>query len=249
LEFDTVPIRLRRLWLPAAILAALVPVFIGLGVWQLQRAEEKRVLQEEYDRGTNAAPLQLDTRVQNAQQLRFHRIVVRGVYDPDYQILIDNRVRRGVPGYHVVTPLKIEGGDTRLLVNRGWIALGATREHLPNIDTPAGRQEISGVATVPAEKVFTLGEAPSLERGWQPLWPHLDLQRYRASVPFAVQPVVLLLDADSAHGFTREWSRLDAGIALHQGYAFQWFALAVLAAIILALMLRRASRPEPQMPA
>jgi surfeit locus 1 family protein len=232
-----VTVFVRLPWLPAAILVALVPLFVGLGWWQLQRADEKRALQQEYDRRSDEAPLQLATPVQAGTTLRFRRVLARGVYDSDYQILIDNRVHGGVPGYHVITPLRIEGGDTRVLVNRGWVALGASRAQLPSVDPPAGVQEISGVATVPAEKPFTLGSSNA--PGWQPVWLHLDMQRYAGAVPFAVQPAVVLLDANRAHGYVREWSRLDAGIAVHQGYAFQWFALAALALVIAALLLRR----------
>lgn len=228
------------LWLPAAILAALVPAFGALGLWQLHRADEKRAWQAEYDQRSTAAPLQLGSALVSAAEQRYRRVNVRGSFDTDYQILIDSRVHRGVPGYHVVTPLRLEGGDTRVLINRGWVQMGASRAQLPPIETPPGVQQLSGIAMVPLDKVFTLGEPPPLTSGWQPLWPRLDMRRYTAAVPFAVQPIVLLLDADAAHGYTREWSRLDAGIALHQGYAFQWFGLAALALVIMLALLRRA---------
>src|SRR5687768_15480253 len=107
----------HSLWIPAAILALLVPLFVRLGLWQLQRAEVKQALQHEYDQRSNEAPLRLGAQVGSIGELRYRRLVVRGVYDPDYQILIDNRVNRGAVGYYVLTPFQLEGGDTRLLVN------------------------------------------------------------------------------------------------------------------------------------
>jgi surfeit locus 1 family protein len=97
------------------------------------------------------------------------------------------------------------------------------------------------VATVPSEKNFMLAKPEPLDRGWQLVWQNMDMARYRAAVPFPVQPVVVLLDPESnAGGFTREWSRLNAGIAVHQGYAFQWFMLAVgLVVIYFFMSLRR----------
>ena len=96
---------------------------------------------------------------------------------------------------------------------------------------------------VPAQKVFQLGEEKPLGKDWQAVWQHLDMRRYAQVAPFKLQPVVILLDpASAAGGFTRAWTRLDAGIAVHQGYAFQWFSLAVaLGAIYLLLGFRRAS--------
>ena len=157
-------------------------------------------------------------------------------------------MHQGRVGYHVITPLRLENSEARLLVNRGWVAIGEGRDRLPAVDAPAGLQQVSGVATVPAEKYFTLREPDPLDRGWQRVWQNMDMARYGAAVPFPVQPVVVLLDPTSgAGGFTREWSRLDAGISVHQGYAFQWFMLAAgLAAIYLFMSLRRRGVDQEQ---
>lgn len=233
------PVRRFRPGLITTVVAALLlPLFVYLGYWQMQRAEEKRQMQAEYDTRANGPAVQVERRVQRADELQFYRVVAKGHYETDYQILIDNRVHQGRVGYHVITPLRLQDSEVRLLVNRGWIALGESRERLPVIDTPEGLQQITGVATVPAEKYFALARP---EPGWQRVWQNMDMARYGASVPFPVQPVVVLLDpADAAGGFTRDWSRLDAGISVHQGYAFQWFMLAAaLASIYLFMGLRR----------
>lgn len=243
------PRRFRPGPLPSIAVALLLPLFLYLGYWQLQRAEEKRLLQAEYDTRANGPAVQVERRVQRVEELRFYRVVARGYYETDRQILIDNRVHRGRVGYHVITPLRLENSEVRLLVNRGWVALGESRERLPAADAPAGLQQVSGVATVPAEKYFTLGRPEPPGGGWQRVWQNMDMARLRAAVPFPVQPVVVLLDPTSgAGGFTREWSRLDAGISVHQGYAFQWFMLAAaLATVYLFMSLRRrgAGTPEP----
>jgi len=228
---------------PTLAVLVLFPLFLFLGQWQLHRAEEKRLLQSEYDGRANGPAVQIEGRVQRAEELRFYRVVAKGRYEPEHQILIDNRVHQGRAGYHVITPLHLESSDVRVLVNRGWIALGEDRGRLPEFKTPQESQTITGVATVPAEKFFTLAKPAS---GWQRVWQNMDLTRYAASVPFPVQPVVVLLDADSsAGGFTREWSRLDTGISVHQGYAFQWFMLAAaLLSIYLFLGFRRPGRNE-----
>ncbi len=215
-----------RFW-PTLATALLVPLFVGLGFWQLERAGQKSELQAEYDARLRGPVVAIGASLQPAEELRFYRVVARGRYDTSHQLLIDNRVHQGRVGYHVVTPLKIEASDTRVLVNRGWIALGRDREHLPAIDTPAGVQEITGVAVVPAEHVFTLGAPVAAGGAWETVWQNIDMPRFRASVTYPVQPVVVLLDPSSAAGgLVRDWSRLDAGIATHKAYAFQWFVLA-----------------------
>jgi surfeit locus 1 family protein len=149
----------------------------------------------------------------------------------------------------VITPLRIRGSDVRVLVNRGWVPLGQSRELLPQAPAPDGLEKVTGVATVPRDKVFTLGRPEPLAAPWTPLWQHMDMKRYAEAVPFALQPVVVLLDPDSAAGgFERQWLRLDAGIAVHQGYAFQWFMLAVALLVIYAVIGVRAARARGRGP-
>lgn len=230
---------------PTLAAALLLPLLVGLGSWQLNRAEFKRQLQAEYDRYQTAPARHLGWALESVEDLRFRRLTVRGRYDPDHQILLDNRVHQGQAGYHVITPLRIEGGDTRVLVNRGWVATGPDRQRLPVVVPPAGLMEITGVATVPA-RGFQLGATRAAEAGWQRVWPYLDVAEYAQAAPFAVQPVVLLLDPDGpGDGLVRHWLRLDAGIRTHQGYALTWFSLAVaLAAIYLLVNIRRESDVE-----
>lgn len=237
--------RFRPRLVPSIAAAVLLPLFLFLGYWQLQRAEEKRQLQGEYDARANGPAVLVEGRLQRPEELQFYRVIARGYYETDYQVLVDNRVHQGQAGYHVITPLRLVDSPVRLLVNRGWVALGASRERLPAVEAPAGLQQITGVATVPSEKYFTL-EKPELPGGnWQRVWQNLDLNRYAGAVPFPVQPVVVLLAPDSpAGGFVRDWGRLDAGISVHQGYAFQWFLLAAaLLALYLFLSWRRLGTP------
>lgn len=211
---------------PTLLVLVCLPVFVGLGFWQLERAEEKLRLQAEYDARASGPPVTVAPYPQRAEQLQFYRVRARGHYDPGYQVLLDNRVHQGRAGYHVLTPLRIEGGELRVLVNRGWVPLGADRTQLPHIEAPPGLQEITGIATVPAEQVFSLGDPTPVTRHWPQVWQHMDLRQYAALVPFPVQPVVVLLDPELPGGYVRDWQRLDSGIAVHQGYAVQWFALA-----------------------
>ena len=220
------------LW-PTLATAILIPLLVGLGFWQLDRAAQKQRLQAEYDRGQDTTPTRLRPVLETAESLRFHRVIVRGHYEPEYQILIDNRVHRGQAGYHVLTPLRIENGNVRVLVNRGWVSLGPDRAQTPRIETPNSLVEVEGVATVPQIGGFHLGTARPPAPGWQTLWQYLDLTEYARHVSFPLQPVVILLDPESAAGgFARQWARLDTGIATHQGYAFTWFSLAVALATI-----------------
>jgi surfeit locus 1 family protein len=219
-----------RLW-PTLALLVLVPTFISLGQWQWRKAEAKSELQSLLDARSHEPAVQLAGAPVDAASLRYRRVVVRGEYEPAYQILIDNRVYGEQAGYHLLTPLRIAGSDLRVLVNRGWLPAGADHQQLPALATPAGPLEVRGLAQLPTQKFFTLGDSAAglnpAATGWQPLWQNLDLAAYRKAVPFAVQPVVILLDPDSpAGGFVRDWPRPDERIERHIGYAWQWFGFA-----------------------
>lgn len=211
---------------PTLALLVLVPAFIALGQWQWHKAEAKSELQNLLDARSREPAVQLAGTPVDAASLRYRRLVVRGEYEPAYQILIDNRVYQEQAGYHVLTPLRIEGSDMRVLVNRGWLPASADHQQLPAVAAAPGTLEVRGLAQVPGNKFFTLGTAQPTAT-LAPLWQNLDLAAYQKAVPFAVQPVVILLDPDSpAGGFARDWPRPDERIERHIGYAWQWFGFA-----------------------
>ncbi len=207
------------------LVAVLVPIFVSLGQWQWHKAADKTARQAQIDARSREPAVQLAASPVDAESLRDRRILVRGRYEPQYQILVDNRVHQERAGYHVITPLRIDGSDMRVLVNRGWIPATPDR-HLPAVETPTDTVDLIATAVVPGTRFFTLAADPATP-GWQTLWQNLDLARYRQAVGFPLQPVVLQLDPQSdGAGFVRDWPRADERIERHLGYAWQWFGFA-----------------------
>lgn len=243
---QTNPLRFRPRLIPTIATLLLLPALISLGQWQAHKAEQKQALQETYDQREQGIFLQVDAHPLNPEAVRYSRVVARGRYDPAYQILLDNQVHEGMAGYHVLTPLRIEGGDMRVLVNRGWVPVGRDRNILPDTDVPQGVMEVTGYAVVPSGKFFELERPEDLRSGWQKVWQNLDLKRYMGAVQFPLQPVVIRLDpASSAGGYVREWPRPDARIEVHRGYALQWYGMAaVLMVFYLVTSIRKAANDD-----
>ena len=218
--------RFRPRLMPTLATAALLPLLVHLGLWQYNKAQQKLALQHAYDAAALRPPLPIDGRPPAPERLGNRRVVLTGEYEPRYQILLDNQVYREAAGYHVVTPLRLMGSDTGVLVDRGWVPVGRDRSRLPRIETPAGKVVVQGSVWLPPTRTFTLGEPERLGGAWQPVWQSVDLARYRAAVPFPVQPFLVRLDPASTGGFVREWPRPDARAATNLGYAFQWFGMA-----------------------
>ena len=218
---------------------ALAAGCIQLGNWQLGKAERKQAAQALLDQRGADTPVSLGSTRADADSLRSRPVSIRGRFETEHQFLVDNRVHREQAGYHVITPFHLDGGNMRVLVNRGWIPAPARHADIPRVDTPSGPLELRGTAVVPGTRFFTLGGGNS-DSAWQPVWQNLDLARFAGLVPWPVQPVVVQLDAAAPAGFVRDWPRPDERLERHLSYAYQWYGFAASAVLIwLALGWRR----------
>ena len=219
--------RFRPKLIPTLATIAALPMLVSFGHWQANRANQKQTLQDTFDSRATQMAVKIPRELLNPEEFRYRKVVVRGRFEPANQILLDNRVHSDQAGYHVITPFRIENSELYILVNRGWVALGADRAVLPKINTPQEMMEIIGVAVLPPSKIYEL-KPPEITVGWQAVWQNMDIKRYREAVPFQLQPIIIQLDKDSPAGFVREWPRPDNRIQTHRGYAFQWYGMAAM---------------------
>lgn len=223
--------RFRPKLIPTLATLALLPLLLSLGQWQANKAEYKQQLQQTYDRREQGGPLLIGTEPL-PPEARYRTVLARGYYESDYQILLDNQIHDGKAGYQVLTPLRVEGSDVRVLVYRGWVPLGADRNTPPAAEPPAGNVTATGMADQPTGRYMELADtrkpAQSRQGDWQYVWQNLDMERYKNAVPFPLQTLAIRLDADAQGGYVREWTRPAARIDVHRGYAVQWYAMAVL---------------------
>lgn len=226
----------------------LVPLFLAAGQWQWNKARVKADLQRELELRTAEPAVDIPTALLvDAPSLRYRKIAARGRYEPERQILIDNRMHQERAGYHVVTPLRLAGSDIRLLVNRGWIPAPADRRQVPQVDTPTGDVSVIGTAAIPATRFFVLGaDGTEGNAAWRTVWQNLDIDRYGKAVDFPIQPIVLELDADSgAGGFVREWRRPDERRQTNLSYALQWWGFAATTVVLWLVFNVPWKRSEP----
>jgi len=226
-------------WVPALLLLIAVPLFVRLGLWQLDRADQKRERAEVLAERAKMPPLDLVSPVGDPEPLRFRILRAHGVYEPEGQILIDNRHYGTRLGFHVITPLRIAGSDRRVLVNRGWIPAGPDGAPAP-APVPHGEVEVTGQTHIPLPPAIVLGGDSQAARGWGDRWPYLTIDLYAARAPYPVEPVVILQDPDDPDGFVRIWPQELPKEGMHIGYAIQWFAFAAIALVLTVIFsLRR----------
>ena len=221
------------LW-PSVAFLVLFPILLSLGFWQMERAGDKQALIERRADSEATAPLDLNRVAQLEEQDRYRPALVRGRYEAGQQWLLDNRVRHGQPGYHVFTPFRLEGQPApTLLVNRGWVAVGASREYLPRLPVPEGRVTLSGRLDTPASVGLVLGEVPLESVADRVLVQSLDIAALARARGLELLPFALVLDEGGPGGLQYDWSPVPPmGPEKHLGYAVQWFGLAVALLII-----------------
>lgn len=199
-----------------------------LGNWQLNRAAEKVRLQQRMDRGSDQAAVHVGRDLLSAGDIVYLRVEATGEFIPGDTVYVDNRTRDGVPGYEVVSALRIDSGVPALLVNRGWVAAGVERAHLPEVRTLPGRVKVEGIALPGDPRMFELSK--QVRSG--PVWQNVTVERYSKAFGLQLQPIIVRAQNDLGDGLLRDWPRPDVGIDRHRAYAFQWFAMALAILII-----------------
>ncbi len=235
--------------LPTLAVLLVIPVMIALGQWQLDRATEKQLSFEQFAQRRAMPPLPLDAAdagVWKYPVMRYRKIVARGRYDVGMHLLLDNQVMNGAVGYLVYTPFLLEGAEAYILVNRGWIAAGADRNVVPELETPPGVLSLEGVAARPPPPGIRMGEnvpevlAPNLVR-----MQRIEMKQMVQEYSGKLIPYELRLDPAAVSGFLRQWAAPGSGHERHLGYAFQWFAMAAAVAILYVVLNFRREGPRP----
>lgn len=221
---------LRRYALPALAALMVVVLTASLGRWQLRRADEKRVLQARADAAARAEPVSVPAAPIASSELDGHRVAVRGRLVAGRTVFIDNRTRKGVAGFHVVTPVRIEGSDLHVLVLRGWVARDPReRSRLPAVPAPDGVVVLEGLAEATIPRAMELGSSGAPGPGDR-IWQNLDFAAFERWSGLALQRVLVrqLGEPAFADGLARDWIEAGGDVGKHLGYAFQWFTMAAL---------------------
>jgi len=233
----------------AAVLAGIAGIVltISLGNWQTRRGDDKAARQARWDAALARSPTAIvsDQDVAGITRQLPQRVQFVGAFVKDATVYIDNRLLDGVAGYQVVTPLALADGMPWVLVNRGWAPRNiADRNELPAAPVSSGSVRVEGIAVDHLPRVLELGPQGGALRG---IWQNLDFEAYERASGHKVVRFVVQQTNDMGDGLRRAWPRPDAGVDKHRGYAFQWYSLAVLLAVLTLYFggkaLRRTSTP------
>jgi surfeit locus 1 family protein len=228
-----------RVWAPRLGILLLglagIALFCRLGVWQLDRAVQKEQMTARYEARAHHAPLELPQLLARGGDIEDFPVRLHGHYDNSRLVYLDNQPRGPVAGYHVYTVFFPDGERQGILVNRGWIPVGASFQQLPAVPAATATEAWGSVAY--PSPYFTVGQPDYRQRPLRV--SRLETGRLSGELGVQLRPFVVRLDAQAPDGFGRDWSpaaRLGMPPERHRAYAFQWFSLAFTVAVVLIVV-------------
>lgn len=213
-------------------------LFVRLGIWQLDRAQQKTDALSAFASGAKAPPRAFLSLPTELAQGDYPHVVLSGHFDLNHTYLLDNQMHNGMPGLNVIGVFLIANDARGLLVNLGWISRLRDRQAplaLPSL--PSGTVELTGLyAPLPGIGV-RLGSNPLPQQNqWPKLVTYLDLDDIQVDLARKLFARLLLLDPEVNTEFVRDWQPHTMPPEKHRAYAAQWFSLALAVLVIFILM-------------
>jgi len=216
----------RRSIVFCALAALAAILFVRLGLWQLARLHEKVRRNAAIESQQQAPSVQFASLPRDTAAAHYRRATATGVFDYANELVLSSRTHQGAPGVELVTPMRLGGSDTAVLVDRGWVYSpdGAS------VDRSRWRERDS--ATVDAYVQQYAPDAEATTPGRDPrVVRRVSRREVSSRVPYPLAPYYLVQTGDTAssHPVRREMPALDEGP--HRSYAIQWFFFAAIALV------------------
>jgi surfeit locus 1 family protein len=230
-----------------------VAINFRLGIWQLDRLEQRRAFNARVEAQVSQPVLRLEGAAlsEDLTGMEYRQIVATGRYDFEHEVALRNHVWENQIGVHLLTPLKIEGSDGALaqtiLVDRGWV---------PDSDfvydgweeyAEPGMVEVRGVIRASQDAPdFGRRADPTPVPGGEPLkaWYFANIGAISQQVPYPLLPVYIQQAPDAVHtGLPyRTQPVLELTEGPHLGYAIQWFTFGIILGLGYPLFISRQER-------
>ena len=211
-----------------------VPITISLGLWQIERANEKKVIISNYDKLLVSTPIAL----QKEQPLEnWQPIETVGAYQ-DLVVYEDNAINSGKAGFKVYHLFQ-NGDGTFIFVHRGFIERNLIKNNLPRIDTPVGKKNIKGTTLFKQNNTFVKNIEESDIRIIQEFNTSVLIERFPILKDRYLHPFLFNLDVRDADKFQTIEKPVNMTATKHIGYAIQWFGLCAALIILTIYAYRR----------
>ncbi|HEX6291695.1 MAG TPA: SURF1 family protein [Herpetosiphonaceae bacterium] len=235
-------------WITLGVVIVMLGL-IRLGVWQLDRLEQRRAINTLISSRTNEPPIALTGQPLDLEAAEYRPVVVTGTYDHSQEVVLRNRSRGGLPGVDILTPLRIAGSDQRVLIDRGWVPLLQARPEERKAFEVAGTVTVRGLVRKPQAQVSTWGpQDQQPTNGRLDAWFRADVARIATQMPYPLLPFYIeQLPEPSAPDLPHPQPSIELGEGPHLSYAIQWFSFAaILVGGYAALVVTRSAEQRRQ---
>ena len=210
-------------------------LFVRLGLWQLDRRGERRAINDRVHAQLSRTPVSLIDLGADTDAVG-RRATLTGTPDFAHEIIVAGRSRNGSPGVHILTPFRLPGRDTAVLVNRGWVY----SPDAASVDLDRWREPRSGFSGFTQRLPEAGPGGSSANRRTVRQLTHAGVQRH---LPYPVKALYLVAqDSVSGDGTPVRLEPPVLSDGPHLSYAIQWFAFAAIALIGAGAVVWRARR-------
>jgi surfeit locus 1 family protein len=240
----------RQWWMATLLVVVAVGVMVRLGVWQLDRLEQRRAFNDRVQAQLDQEPLTLSGAALSSDltAMEYRSVMVIGEYDPTQEVAIRNQVWENQPGVHLLTPLVISGSDQAVLIDRGWIPAEDMAPERWSQYVESGVVRIEGIIRASRSRPDFGGVPdPILQPGERlQFWNNVNVPRIAEQVSHPLLPVYIQQAPDPRWSSLpyRDQPDLNLTEGSHLGYAVQWFLFAAVLAIGYPFFVRQHLRQQ-----
>ncbi len=247
LNHDERKFRSKGFWFAVALTLVSVGTLIKLGLWQLDRGNEKLRYEQQLSQRSVQPSKPLDAVLTEWREasvgtqqsvppstLNGLKADVELVKSSGLILLLDNQINQGTVGYviYMLGEVQTQDGRKQLLIDLGFVAASNDRRELPGIGKITLPIEMSG--RLYTRSVNPLSQELGLENTTPKRIQNINIEALSQYTGQEVLPFVFQPQSLDSWPYEMLWRPTAMKSEKHFGYSFQWF---VMAAVLLSLML------------
>lgn len=217
----------RQWWWVTLLVIALMIALARLGFWQLDRLSQRRESNRIMAAALAASPIDLTEEVlpTDLSMLRDRQVIATGEYDFVNQLVLKVQNWEGQAGVNLVTPLVLQGDESAVLVDRGWIPEAENNALDRAQYNVEGQVKVEGYAAL---SQALSGREPYIPEEPQSEWYRIDIAAIQPQMPYTLLPIYIrAAPGDKQELPFRRAQEIDLSEGPHLGYALQWFTFSL----------------------
>ena len=246
----TVKALFSRKWIVSTIVVFLgMLLLIRLGIWQLDRLEQRRAANVELIAALEAPPIDLNDGLPAGElsDLENREVVASGVYDLDDQLILKIQNWQGRAGVHLITPLLLDGSDTAVLIDRGWIPQNEVDEG--TVGTYDVTESVQVAGYLARSQIISRNQGNTASAGPQSEIYRVDVEAIQPQLDYEILPMYVIESPPDNELDDLPFNQprnVEVSEGSHLSYALQWFSFSIMLAVIYVIYVRRAVQKGKQ---